>query len=73
MEAIPYNRNRFSPGVINSFYPGNSYYESNNILVTTAPSASLAITSISPRPGDDEFIINTLGLTNTYDRCSAWC
>lgn len=56
------------PGVINSFYPGNSYYESNNIPVTTAPSASLAITSISPLPAEDEFIINTLGLTNTYDR-----
>ena len=56
------------PGVINSFYPANSYYESNNIPVTTAPSASLAITNIASLPAEDEFIISTLTLSNTYDR-----
>ena len=56
------------PGVVSSFYPGNSYYESNNIPVTTAASASLAITSISTLPAEDEFIISTLGLSNAYDR-----
>lgn len=55
-------------GVINSFYPANSYYESNNIPVTTAASASLAISSISPLPAEDEFIISKLALSNTYDR-----
>jgi hypothetical protein len=56
------------PGVINSFYPANSYYESNNIPVTTAASSSLAIASISPLPAEDEFIITTLGLSSSYDR-----
>ena len=55
-------------GVINSFYPANSYYESNNIPVTTAASSPLAIASISPLPAQDEFIISSLGLTSTYDR-----
>lgn len=55
-------------GVSNSFYAGNSYYESNNIPVTTAASSSLAIGSIAPLPAQDEYIINALGLTSTYDR-----
>lgn len=54
--------------VINSFYPANSYYESNNIPVTTAPSASLAITNVATLPAEDEFIISSLGLTSAYDR-----
>ncbi len=57
-----------TPGVSNSFYPGNSYYESNNIPVTTAPSASLAITNIATLPAQDEYIITTLGLSSAYDR-----
>jgi hypothetical protein len=57
-----------TPGVGNSFYPGNSYYESNNIPVTTAASASLAITNIATLPAQDEYIISTLGLTTPYDR-----
>src|SRR4051812_36607054 len=57
-----------TPGVGNSFYPGNSYYESNNIAVTTAPSASLAITDIANLPAQDEYIISTLGLSGSYDR-----
>jgi len=57
-----------SPGVGNSFFPGNSYYESNNIPVTTAQSASLAITDITKLPKQDEFIFTTLGATATYDK-----
>jgi hypothetical protein len=57
-----------SPGVGNSFYPGNSYYESNNIPVTTAASASLAITNIATLPAQDEYIISALGLAGDYDR-----
>lgn len=56
-----------SPGVGNSFYPGNSYYESNNIPVTTATS-NLTITGISPLPAQDEYIIGVLGLSDPYDR-----
>jgi len=57
-----------TPGVGISFYPGNSYYESNNIPVTTTASASLAINTIAPLPPQDENIISTLGLSSTYDR-----
>lgn len=55
-------------GVANSFYPGNSYYESNNIAGTNAPSASLAVSSIAPLPAQDEYIISQLGYSSTYDR-----
>jgi hypothetical protein len=57
-----------TPGVVNSFYPGNSYYESNNIPATTAASASLAIAGVAPLPAQDEYIITTLALTSPYDR-----
>ena len=57
-----------TPGVGISFYPGNSYYESNNIPATTTASSSLAITSIAPLPAQDENIISTLGLSSPYDR-----
>jgi hypothetical protein len=56
------------PGVINSFYPANSYYESNDIPVTTAASASLAIASVATLPAEDEFVISKLGLSSDYDR-----
>lgn len=56
------------PGVISSHYPANSYYESNNIPVTTAASASLAITNVAALPAEDEFVISKLGLSGTYDR-----
>ena len=56
------------PGVGNSFYPGNSYYESNNIPVTTAASANLAVTNIATLPAQDEYILTALGLSSTYDR-----
>lgn len=57
-----------TPGVGPSFYAGNSYYESNNIPVTTTASSSLAITNIATLPPQDENIISTLGLSSTYDR-----
>ena len=57
-----------TPGVGNSFYPGNSYYESNNIPVTTAASASLNVASIATLPAQDEYIISALGLSGNYDR-----
>ncbi|MEN3323213.1 RagB/SusD family nutrient uptake outer membrane protein [Mariniflexile soesokkakense] len=50
-----------------SFMPENSYYESNNIAVTTA-STSLNITSINPLPAADEAVITKLGYTSDYDR-----
>lgn len=55
----------------NSFMPENSYYESNNISVTTDASASLAITDINSLPEGDEYVISHLGLTNDYDRMLA--
>lgn len=56
------------PGVISTFYPANSYYESNDIPVTTAASANLSIAAVSPLPAEDEFIISKLGLSGEYDR-----
>ncbi len=58
--------------LINSFYAGNSYYESNNIPVTTAASANLAVAGINPLPAQDEYIIGKLGLTSDYDRMLAF-
>lgn len=52
---------------LNSFMPENSYYESNNIPVTTA-TTSLAVTSIAPLPASDEYIISKLGYASAYDR-----
>lgn len=57
---------------INSFTPENSYYESNNIAVTTDASASLAITDIHSLPDGDEYVISQLGLTSDYDRMLAF-
>lgn len=57
-----------SPGVGNSFFAGNSYYESNNIPVTTSASASLAITNSAVLPTQDEFILTALGATGVYDK-----
>lgn len=57
-----------SPGVVNSFFAGNSYYESNNIPVTTAQSTTLAITDPTRLPRQDDFILTTLGATAIYDR-----
>ncbi len=57
-----------SANTTNSFYPGNSYYESNNIPTTTAASSSLAITDVNTLPAQDQNIISTLGLSATYDK-----
>ena len=56
-----------TPGVSNSFYPGNSYYESNNIPVSTAASANLTITDMNTLPAQDQYIATTLGLSSPYD------
>lgn len=61
-----------TPGVGISFYPGNSYYESNNIPATTVASASLTVANIATLPAQDEYIINALGLSSTYDRMLAF-
>ena len=55
-----------------SFFPENSYYESNNIPVTTAASASLAVTNPASLPAGDEYVINLLGLSAPYDRMLAF-
>jgi starch-binding outer membrane protein, SusD/RagB family len=54
-----------------SFFPENSYYESNNIPVTTAASNNITITSLASLPAGDEFVMTTLGLTDQYDRALA--
>ena len=59
------------PNIPPSFFPENSYYESNNIPVTTAASANLAITNIAALPAGDEYVIGLLGYTTTYDRMLA--
>jgi starch-binding outer membrane protein, SusD/RagB family len=51
-----------------SFFPENSYYESNNIAPTTDASASLAVTDIATLPASDEYVISTLGYASGYDR-----
>lgn len=50
-----------------SYIEENSYYESNNIAVTTA-ATDLTVTDIGNLPAEDEAIIATLGYTSTYDR-----
>ena len=55
-----------------SFFPENSYYESNNIPVTTAASASLAVGNIASLPAGDEYVINLLGYSTPYDRMLAF-
>lgn len=53
-----------------SYMPENSYAESNNFSLLAPPTTatSLAVSSISPLPANDEYIINRLGYTSTYDR-----
>ena len=53
---------------LNSYMAENSYYESNNIPVTTTASTPLLITNIAALPAGDENIISRLGYTATYDR-----
>lgn len=54
-------------GIPISFIPENSYYESNNIPVSTA-ATSLAITSIGALPLEDQTVISKLGYAGDYDR-----
>ena len=51
-----------------SFFPENSYYESNNIAPTTDASANLAVTDMATLPAGDEYTISTLGYSSPYDR-----
>jgi hypothetical protein len=57
-----------APNIPPSFSPENSYYESNDIPVTTAASVPLAITNVAALPAGDEYIITQLGLSSAYDR-----
>ena len=52
---------------MNSFMTENSYYESNNIPVTTA-ATDLNIASTSALPAEDEAVIAKLGLASEYDK-----
>lgn len=52
---------------LNSYFPENSYYESNNIAAT-ATATNLAVTNITALPASDEYVISKLGYTGTYDR-----
>lgn len=54
-------------GIPISFIKENSYYESNNILSTTA-ATDLTIASIGNLPAEDEAVISKLGYGNDYDR-----
>lgn len=52
---------------VNSYYTGNSYYESNNIAETKT-ATNLDITDIHNLPAEDEAIIDKLGYSSDYDR-----
>ncbi len=52
---------------MNSYMKENSYYESNNIAVTTA-AEDLTIASTASLPAEDEAIITKLGYSGDYDR-----
>src|SRR5690606_15068691 len=66
--AESYPTSDFSqPASDNSYMNENSYYESNNIPVTTA-ATDLTITSISALPPEDEAVIEKLGYSGDYDR-----
>ena len=53
--------------LVNSFSNSNSYYESNDIPVTTV-ATDLTVTSASALPAVDQAIITKLGYTSDYDR-----
>ncbi|MEL0456487.1 RagB/SusD family nutrient uptake outer membrane protein [Flavobacteriaceae bacterium SZ-1-7] len=55
------------PFADNSYMNENSYYESNNIPVTTA-ATDLTIASTASLPAEDEAVIATLGYSSEYDR-----
>jgi len=52
---------------MNSFMTENSYYESNNIPVTTA-STDLTIAGVSALPAEDQAVITKLGYADQYDK-----
>lgn len=54
-------------GIPISFVPENSYYESNNIAVSTA-ATSLTISSVGALPAEDQAVIAKLGYGSDYDR-----
>lgn len=55
---------------INSFMQENSYYESNNISVSTS-ATSLEITSLTNLPAEDQAVVAKLGLSSEYDKILA--
>ncbi|TVZ16566.1 RagB/SusD family nutrient uptake outer membrane protein [Maribacter sp. MAR_2009_72] len=66
--AEAYPTSEFSqPVEDNSYIKENSYYESNNIPVTT-DATDLTITDINNLPAEDEAIFNKLGISGEYDR-----
>jgi hypothetical protein len=66
--AAAYTTSEFvQPVSDNSYMNENSYYESNNIPVTTA-SESLTISNITNLPAEDEAVITKLGYSGDYDR-----
>ncbi|AHF15134.1 RagB/SusD family nutrient uptake outer membrane protein [Niabella soli] len=69
--STPYAADPTAIENIRSFMPENSYYESNNMAVTTTASGSLAITNINALPAGDEYVISKLGLTGDYNRMLA--
>ena len=52
---------------MNSFMTENSYYESNNIPVTTS-ATDLTIASVSALPAEDEAVVTKLGYSDQYDK-----
>ncbi|MDQ6608588.1 MAG: RagB/SusD family nutrient uptake outer membrane protein [Bacteroidota bacterium] len=57
-------------GIPMAYMPENSYAESNNFNLLAPPSTatSLTVSGIAPLPAVDEYIINRLGYSSTYDR-----
>jgi len=57
-------------GIPFSYMSENSYAESNNFNLLAPPSTatSLSVTSISPLPAGDEYVISKLGYSSPYDR-----
>ncbi|WP_308991089.1 RagB/SusD family nutrient uptake outer membrane protein [Mariniflexile litorale] len=66
--AESYPNSPFSqPFANNSYMNENSYYESNNIPVTTT-ATNLTIISTAALPAEDEAVITKLGYSSQYDR-----
>lgn len=66
--AAAYTTSEFvQPLIDNSYMNENSYYESNNIPITTA-AENLTISSITNLPAEDNAVIAKLGYTSDYDK-----